>query len=162
MTEYNENNATPTPTPEEQLAQEQKTEAVNKLSELDYAWRYVSVGETPIGVFQQALTTAEKYSVPRKRAHDILRDWLEENKEDFAFTETIVGLIEPLAETLGVDIEVSDKFDIRIDATVHYSRKVWEDDEKIVEELLDNLSATITESYSDYLSDYEIDSIEVN
>lgn len=163
MTENNEYNATPTPTPEEQLAQEQKTEAVNKLSELDYSWRYVSVGETPIGVFQQALTTAEKYSVPRKRAHDILHDWLESNKDDGkVFTDTVIELVEPLAEALGVDVEVSDTFDIRVDATVYYSRKAWENDEKVVSELVDNLGVKITESYSDYLTDYSTDSIEVN
>jgi hypothetical protein len=159
MTENNEYEATPTP--EEQLAQEQKTEAVNGLSELDYSWRYVSVGDTPIGVLQQALVTAEKYSVPRKRAHDILHDWLESNKEDSnVFTDEVIELLEPLAEALGVDVTVEEKRDLRIDVTVRYNRHAWQKDDDVCSELIDNLSVRIDESYSDYLVDYDTDSIE--
>ena len=160
MTENNEYEATPTP--EEQLAQQQKTEAVNKLSELDYSWRYISIGDAPVSVLSQAVETAEKYSVPRKRAHDILHDWLESNKEDSkVFTDEVVELVEGLAEALGVDVSVDEKVDIRIDATVRYVRKPWQKDEDVYTELVDNLSVRIDENYSDYLVDYDTDSIEV-
>ena len=155
MTENNEYTATP-----EQQPEVWKTEVISELSQLDYNWRYVSVGETPVGVLTQAKTSIEKYSVPRQRAYDVLHDWLEANKDDAdVFTASLIELVEPLAEALGVDVEIQEEATVEARFTVYYSRKPWE--EKTPFDSSD-LSVSIEGNYGFELSDWSTDYIEVN
>lgn len=156
--ENNNNESTPEKTLEE-LRNEKRLELIGKLEERDWSFKYAyGVNETPYEVLETVYQSIQKYAVPFLKAKDALNDWLEANKEESdIFTEEVSELVEALSDPLGVEVEVREKVELRIVATIEYIRKPWEKDDKVRGELLENLDVSIKESYSDYLYDYTID-----
>ena len=140
---------------------ELRDHAVSALRTTHTAW----YGENFEGWSTEQIRTVErifrKVSVPLDEARNAVNSWLEDNKSDYHFNPTLIELFDALEEPLGIEVNVYESIDVKIEATVKFYRKAWENKDALVESITDNLSVDLTLRHRDLeIDDYEIDTIE--
>jgi hypothetical protein len=161
MTENNEYEATPNEAVvDEALAQAEaeKVAVFNELRELDWEYRYLGSGEVDIAFARATAKILKSKIEGRKATITAVESWVRDQSE---FDDQTKELLEILEEHLGLDITTSEVIDVTIGAKVYVSRKVWEDADAIVDDVISNLNVTLSSGWGNTdLDDYSIESIE--
>ena len=139
----------------------ERAEAVNALRGTHSAWYGQNFEDWSTEQIKTVNRIFRKVSEPLADSRAVVNDWLEENKEDYTFSQQLTELFENLEEPLGIEVTIRESIDVKIEATVKAYRKAWEKKEAFVESIVDNLSVELTIRHSDLeIDDYDIDTVE--